>query len=175
MKLIAQHIYLRALEPEDLDFLYTTENNPDIWHLSHTQTPFSRFALKNYLEGSLAGDIYALKELRLVICRNEDNQPLGFIDLFDFDPKNKRAGVAIVIENKQNRGQGLGSEALELLINYAFSVLDLHQLYANILSDNTASISLFQKHNFKQVGVKRDWHFENGHFKDEILFQLIKE
>lgn len=175
MKLTGPHIYLRALEPEDLDFLYTTENNPDIWHLSHTQTPFSRFALKNYLEASLSGDIYTLRELRLVICRNEDNQPLGFIDLFDFDPKNKRAGVAIVIENKENRGKGLGSEALSLLIDYAFSVIELHQLYANILSDNQESMGLFQKHHFKQVGVKRDWHYEKGHFKDEILFQLIKE
>lgn len=175
MKLKGSHIYLRALEPEDLDFLYMIENNPDIWHLSHTQTPFSKFVLKQYLEASLGGDIHALKELRLVICRNEDNQPLGFIDLFDFDPKNKRAGVAIVIENKDNRGQGFGSEALSLLIDYAFSILDLHQLYANILSDNPESRSLFEKYNFKPVGVKRDWHFENGKFKDEVLYQRIKE
>lgn len=175
MKLQNQHIFLRALEPEDLDFLYTTENNPEIWHLSHTQTPFSRFALKHYLEGSLGGDIYTLKELRLVICRLEDNQAIGFIDLFDFDAKNKRAGVAIVIENKENRGKGYGSEALELLKDYAFSVLELHQLYANILADNPESIRLFLKHNFREVGTKKDWHFENGKFKDEILFQRIKE
>ena len=51
----------------------------------------------------------------------------------------------------------------------------MHQLYANILSDNTNSIALFEKHHFKKIGVKKDWIISNGKFKDEVLFQLIKE
>ena len=44
--LIREHISLRALEPEDLDFLYSTENNQIFWEVSSTQTPFSKFTLK---------------------------------------------------------------------------------------------------------------------------------
>ena len=69
---------------------------------------------------------------------------------------------------------GFASEALSILIKYTFSFLDLHQLYANITADNSNSISLFTKHNFEKVGVKKDWILSNGKFKDEILFQLIK-
>lgn len=175
MKLTSQNIYLRALEPEDLDFLHETENNPDIWHLSNTQTPFSRFVLKEYIERSLSEDIYALRELRLVICKTEDSSPIGLIDLFDFDPKNKRAGIGIVISDEKNRNTGFGSEALKVLIDYAFSTLNLRQLYCNILSDNQNSINIFLKHNFKQIGIKKDWIFEGVNYKDEILFQLINE
>src|SRR5690606_11328038 len=168
-----KNIYLRPLEPEDLDFLYQVENNPDIWELSSNQTPYSKFALKQYIERTLSEDIYGLKELRLVICKTQDNATIGLIDLFDFNPKNKRAGIGILISDEKNINSGYGSQALETLIDYAFDVLQLHQLYCNILSTNHRSINLFLKHNFKQIGVKKDWIFDGKNYKDEILFQLI--
>ena len=60
------NIFLRALEPEDLDFVYEIENDENIWELSHTQTPYSRFLIKQYLEEAHK-DIYEAKQLRLVI------------------------------------------------------------------------------------------------------------
>ena len=173
MILQSKNIYLRALEPEDLDFLYETENNPDVWKLSSTQVPFSRFALKQYIERSLSEDIYALKELRLVICKTEDRSKIGLIDLFDFDPKNKRAGIGILISNENNRSLGYGSEALKVLIDYAFDTLQLYQLFCNISSDNKESKNLFLKYNFNQVGVKKDWIFDGKNYIDEVFFQLI--
>jgi diamine N-acetyltransferase len=64
------------------------------------------------------------------------------IDLFDFDPKNNRAGVGIVIQKSNNRIQNIGSEALELLIEYAFFNLNFIPLYANIGTENVASTAL---------------------------------
>lgn len=174
MKLQNKNIYLRSIEPEDLDFLYETENNPDIWELSNNQTPYSRFVLKQYIERTLSEDIYALKELRLVICKTEDDSKIGLIDLFDFDPKNKRAGVGILISDQKNRGLGYASEALQTLIEYSFGILQLHQLFCNIPTDNKESKNLFIKHNFKEVGVKKDWIFDGEVYKDELFFQLIK-
>lgn len=173
MILQSKNIYLRPLEPEDLDFLYQAENNTDIWELSSNQTPYSRFALKQYIERTLSEDIYALKELRLVICKTEDDSKIGLIDLFDFDPKNKRAGIGILITDIKNRNSGYGSQVLEALINYAFDILQLHQLYCNILAENQKSINLFLKYDFQQIGIKKDWIFDGKNYKDEILFQLI--
>lgn len=95
------------------------------------------------------------------------------IDLFDFNPQHKRAGIGILIHPDFQK-KGFASEALSLLIGYAFAHLDLHQLYANITTDNSKSISLFTKHKFEKVGVKKDWILTEGKFKDEISFQLIK-
>lgn len=165
-------IYLRALEPEDLEFIYAIENNESVWEVSNTQTPYSRFLIRQYLENAHQ-DIYEAKQLRLAICLSDTFEAIGLIDLFDFDPKNNRAGVGIIISRESNRNSGIGSEALQLVINYAFNQLQLHQLYANIGSDNEISKQLFTKFGFQKIGTKKDWIKVDNIFKDEILFQLI--
>lgn len=165
-------IYLRALEPEDLEFVYAIENNESIWNLSNTQTPYSRFLIRQYLENAHQ-DIYEAKQLRLAICMNDTFEAVGLIDLFDFDPNNNRAGVGIVISNESMRTSGIGSEALQLIINYAFNQMQLHQLYANIGSKNEISISLFTKFGFQKIGIKKDWNKIQNLYEAEILYQLI--
>ncbi|WP_456313387.1 GNAT family N-acetyltransferase [Pseudomonas shirazensis] len=169
-----ENIYLRALEPNDLEFVYAMENDQSIWEVSNTQTPYSRFLVRQYLENAQQ-DIYEAKQLRLAICQDEDFPAIGLIDLFEFDPKNNKAGVGIVIQNKKNRKQNIGSEALELLINYSFHNLNLHQLYANISVENVASIALFTKFGFEKIGIKKDWILLNNHYQDEAIFQLINK
>lgn len=166
-------IILRALEPEDLSFLFQIENNESFWEISHTQAPFSKFILKQYLENAHL-DIYEAKQLRLIIEDKTNQQPLGMIDLFDFNPQHKRAGIGILIHPNFQQN-GFASEALSLLIKYCFTHLQLHQLYANITDDNKNSIHLFTKHQFKEIGVKKDWIVSNNIYKNEILFQLINE
>ncbi len=172
LSLNGEHIRLRALEPDDLDFLYELENNVGIWEISGTTTPYSRHVLKQYLDNAHR-DIYEVKQLRLCIC-DEIDKRIGLIDLFDFDPKNRRAGMGIVILVDKNRNKGLGSEAIRLLTEYAFSTLALRQIYANVVVGNDASIHLFKKLGFLEVGIKKDWIFSNGVYKDEIMFQKIK-
>jgi diamine N-acetyltransferase len=167
-------IYLRALEPNDLEFVYAMENDQSIWEVSNTQTPYSRFLVKQYLENAHQ-DIYEAKQLRLAICQDQDFPAIGLIDLFEFDPKNNRAGVGIVIQGNENRNQKTGSEALQLLIHYAFYHLNVHQLYANIGTENKASVALFTKFGFQIIGIKKDWNFVNGVYKDEAIFQLINQ
>ncbi len=167
-----QNIFLRALEPEDLEFVYAIENDEAIWEVSNTQTPYSKFLIRQYLENAHQ-DIYEAKQLRLAICKNQTSEAIGLIDLFDFDPKNSRAGVGIIIQNDDDRNNGYGKEALELVINFSFTQLQLHQLYANIQTENDASIKLFSTFGFQKIGVKRDWTFSKGKFLDEAIFQLI--
>lgn len=169
-----ENIYLRALEPNDLEFVYAMENDQSMWEVSNTQTPYSRFLIKQYLENAHQ-DIYEAKQLRLAICQDQDFPAIGLIDLFDFDPKNNRAGVGIVIQGQENRNQNIGSEALELLLKYSFYHLNLHQLYANIGTENNASIALFSKFGFQKIGVKKDWVLVHGSYQDEAIFQLINQ
>lgn len=171
--LTGENITLRAIEPEDLEFLYPIENNELFWEVSHTQTPFSRYILKQYLKNTHL-DIYETKQLKLIIQSKVDEKQVGMIDLFDFNPQHRRAGVGILI-HPDYQNKGFASTAIALLIKYSFSQLNLHQLYANILTDNKNSLKLFKRHGFLEVGVKKDWILSNGKYKDEILFQLIKE
>mgnify|MGYP006309172521 FL=1 len=120
--LVNRQISLRALEPEDLEILYRWENDTGLWHLSNTLVPYSRYLLKEYLEHSRK-DIFELKQLRLIIELNEDKRPVGAIDLFDFDPFHRRAGIGILIAEKSDRKKGYAREALETLKEYVFYLL----------------------------------------------------
>lgn len=170
--LLGKSVYLRALELEDISFLFDVENDEDFWHVSHTQQPFSKYLLKKYLKNAHL-DIYEAKQLRLVICLRENNQAIGLIDLYDYNPQHKRAGVGILILN-DHQGNGFASEALQLLINYSFNHLDIHQLYACIGAENTKSIQLFESAQFIISGNKKDWNFNKGTFYDELFLQLIR-
>lgn len=173
VNLKGQHIYLRALEPEDLQFIYDIENDISLWTLSDTQTPYSRYVLKQYLENAKQ-DIFEAKQLRLVICKN-NKTTIGLIDVFDFDAKNKRAGIGILIKDEANRSKGYGKEALELLVSYCFKTLHLHQVYANISESNLASLKLFESNGFKKIGLKADWRFDGQQFSNEFMLQRINE
>jgi diamine N-acetyltransferase len=173
MLLTGKHIRLRALEPEDLEVLYTWENDTAAWLVSGTLTPFSRFVLTQYLASSHQ-DIYSSRQLRLVIEKTAEGKPIGCIDLFDFDPKNKRAGVGILIGDHSERSRGYASEALSILVNYAFSILDLHQLYCNVTVDNDKSLRLFVHQGFEVCGTRRDWIYNSPHWLDEYMLQLVR-
>jgi diamine N-acetyltransferase len=167
-----KNIRLRALEPSDLKLLYAWENNSEIWEVSHTLKPFSIFILKQYLESSHL-DIFETKQVRLVIEKSETKTPLGLIDLFDFDPFHQRAGVGILINDAEDKNKGYASEALQILSNYAFSTLQLHQLYCNITAKNKISLRLFTQQGFDVIGNKKEWIRSKEGWLDEYSLQKI--
>ena len=116
------NITLRPLEPDDIELLYQWENNIEIWNVSNTRTPFSKYILAEYIKES-AKDIYGAKQLRLII-QNENSIPVGALDLFDFDPYHMRAGIGILIHSTGNRNNGYGSDALNAIFGYAKEVLN---------------------------------------------------
>ena len=183
MQLIGELIQLRALEPSDLDQLYRWENDSSIWSVSGTLAPFSKFVLEQYLASSHQ-DIYSNKQLRLIIDLTindeegeleDESRSIGCIDLFDFDPKNRKAGVGILIADSADRGKGYATEALNLLVDYGFDVLDLHQIYSNVRVDNESSVALFKKIGFEITGLKQDWILDGGRWYDEYTMQMIKK
>ena len=166
-------VKLRALEPTDIDLLYSWENNESNWQVGNTIVPFSRQILTDYIANAHL-DIFTTKQLRLVID-NENKTAVGLIDLFDYDPLHLRAGIGILIAGKSEQNKGYATEAVNLLVNYSFSVLNLHQLYCHIGIENKASLHLFEKCGFKQVAVLKDWIRTNNCWNDVCVFQLINK
>lgn len=170
-----KNIVLRAPELEDVDFLYALENDQQLWHLSNTLSPFSRFDLEQFVLQA-EKDVFVTKQARFMIDKLniEARKTIGAIDLFAVEAKHRRAGLGIsVIE--EERGKGLASIALDIVINYSFTVLNLHQLYCNIEADNKKSLQLFGSKGFLSVGKKQDWNNRNGKWVDEYLLQLVKK
>lgn len=167
-----KNIRLRALEPEDLELLYSWENNLSYWVISNTVSPFSKYTLKRYVENSHKS-IYETGQLRLMIDHIQDKISIGTIDIFDFDAFHKRAGLGILIANEEYRRRGYATMALTCLVDYCFKTLQLHQLYCNILVNNCESIDLFKKIGFVETGIKKEWIKISDGYLDEHMFQLI--
>jgi len=167
-----QDIRLRAIEPEDLELLYNWENNNSWWIISNTVAPFSKYTLKRYIRNSHKS-IYETGQLRLMIDLITGNQTIGTIDIFDFDPFHNRAGIGILIAEEEQRRKGYASMALKCLTDYCFGTLQLHQLWCNILANNSESIELFKKLGFVQIGIKKDWVKTSDGYLDEYMFQLV--
>ena len=167
-----QQIGLRALEPLDLEELYKWENNPEIWQLGQTLKPFSKDILEKYIQTAHL-DIYETRQVRFVIYKiKKPGNPVGFIDLYDFDPQHQRAGVGILIGDVSERKQGYAHEALQLLFQYAFEILMLHQLFCSIPASNEPSIHLFTKAGFTKTGIRKDWTKTKTGWETEYFYQL---
>ena len=167
------NIILRAVEPNDVDLLYKWENDMELWQVSNTLVPFSKYQLMQFVKSTTL-DIYHTRQLRLMIdVEDVDSvQTAGMIDLFDFDPFHNRGGIGIMVHEKW-RNKRIASESLRLFINYASENIGIHNFYCNILTTNEASIRLFVGLGFELAGRKKEWLKINGKYEDELMYQLI--
>ncbi len=174
MKLLEnESIRLRALEPEDLEFLYKWENDTSLWEYGNTLTPFSKFVLRQYLENATL-DIFEAKQIRMIIEDKDTKKPVGTIDLYDFEPFHNRAGIGILIDEDFQR-KGYASQALVQMKEYAFQFLKMDQLYAYIPMLNIPSVHLFRKCGFEESGLLRKWNKTTEGSGDVFVYQCFGE
>ena len=147
-------ITLRCAEPEDAGQVFLWENDRDIWRVSGTHVPYTRFQIEQFLLGN--NDLFSNKQLRLMIDLTENGQTIGCIDIFDYDGINQRAGLGILID-EAHRQQGYAKAALALCIEYLFHDVMLHQVYCSIDETNTESQQLFTEQGFVLCGKRKDW------------------
>lgn len=150
-----ERISLRPVEPEDLETMYEIENDPEMWDVSNFVSPYSRYVLKQYIEASQS-DVFADKQIRLMMVGRESGTVIGTLDLMDFVPMHRRAEVGIAVR-REHRGQGYATDALRLLCDYAFGFLRMHQLYARVAADNRECMRLFRSAGFEHTATLRDW------------------
>lgn len=170
---LSERLRLRAMEPEDLEVMYAMENDPLTWDVTNFNVPYSKFVLRQYLENSQC-DMYADRQLRMMITRREDDAVVGTIDITDFAPLHARGEVGIAIRT-EFQGNGFAKEALNLLCEYAFSFLFLKQLNAHVATDNDVSIRLFKSCGFVECGLIKEWWCVGGKYKDVLLLQRLRD
>ena len=163
-------IRLRALEPEDLDLLYSIENDRALWAVGCATTPYSRYLLHDYLANA-TGDIYVDKQVRMVI-EDQEHQAIGLVDLFNFSPQHLRAEVGIVIQ-QPFRNNGYANMALQALCDYSRNILHLHQLYAIVADDNEAALQMFRQSSFTFSSELKEWIYNGEKYQNAYLLQTF--
>lgn len=172
MWLSNDYIKLRALEPEDLDLLYSWENQSEFWDSTSTIQPYSRFALKEYIS-QIAANIYETGQLRLMIVEKENGQTVGTIDLYDFDIHHSRLAVGLFVA-PEYQSKAYGTTSLKLIEDYVFNFLKINQIYCYVAKDNHISLKLFRSADYQETTIKA-WIKTDKGFSDVSFFQKIKQ
>lgn len=140
-----------------------------MWADSDTHNPLSRHDLHQYIENT-TGDIYRDGQLRLIIEESQlSTKVVGCIDLFDFDARNRKAAIGMYIA-PEARGKGVGKQAVQLLLDYAFNFLHLRMVYAIISVHNIACSHIYEQMGFTPSSPLANWTLEG----DAILWQRLQ-
>ena len=142
-----EKVILRSVDTSDIDTILLWENSSDNPLYGVYDEQYTREDVVQFVENQQRFSLAENEQLRLMVCSHEGER-LGCADLTEYD--GNKAFVSILIFDLDNRGKGLGYDALRILIPYAKS-LGLQALYANILPENLPSISLFKKLCFEAV------------------------
>ncbi len=134
------------MEASDAEIILKWENDQANWEVSNTNEPFKLEDIIGFV--SQVQDITLNKQIRLIICLNATKEPIGCIDLFEYEESKQMAGVGILIAEKNLRRNGYGAESLNVLAKYCSNELSIVHLFCNIAKDNSASIRLFEKCGF---------------------------
>ena len=169
--LLGKRVTLRAMEPEDLEVLYTLENDTTLWDISSVNVPYSRYLLKQFIAKG-THDIYTDGQLRLMIESVEEGTVVGMAHLVDFKARHMSAEIGIVLA-KDYRNRGYGTEVLELMEKYVQEFLHLRQLYSYVSVKNTASVKLFLKAGYEPPCTLKNWLYIGDEFIDTKIFQRI--
>lgn len=147
-----EKIFLRKVELSDAKTILAWENNPAFWHITETPGPFSLREIQDFINHS--SNLTESGQIRYMIFFAEDN-PIGAVDLFDYNPISLSAGIGVLIANEGFRSQGFATDAIRTLIQEISKKSCLKELNCIIYPDNLASIRLFSKLGFKKGSTRQ--------------------
>ncbi len=160
--LIGNHIFLRSVVSTDVDFILSVENNTENWAIGGITKPFTRKEIIDFVASDQ--NLHKNKQLRFIICEKRTEQPIGTIDLFEYNKELKNVGIGILIEHKESRRKGFATEAIKLIIRHCKTELNIIQLFCNIFKDNKNSIRLFEKCGFNFIEEKTLFNKPVNHY-----------
>lgn len=173
MNIYGKKVVLRAIEPEDMPLLYEMINDPDIEaKVGGWSFPISRAEQQNWYEVTLKD-----KENHRFIIETRDkaeNQSIGMIYISYIDWKNRNADIGIKLTSSAPKRKGYATDAVVALLSFAFQELQLNRANLKILSDNIASIGLFEKCGAQREGVSRCTVYKNGKYIDQYYYGILR-
>lgn len=171
LNIYGRKVELRAIEFEDSNMIVEMFNDPEIEkNVIGWAYPVSYYSHTHWFEGH-----YNECNLRFVVQTIIDRKPVGMASLTDVDWKNRRAVAGIKLSSKEERRKGYGTDIFMALMRYAFDELGFERLDSYFIIDNEASKRLHSRCGLKTEGIKRNYIYKNGQFKDVVFCGILKE
>jgi RimJ/RimL family protein N-acetyltransferase len=165
-----KQVYLRPVSVEDAELYHRFLFDPETRRLTGTQKSFTLEQIRQYIEAKNQDSSGVL----LLIALTESDEVIGDIQLLEICPINRSCYIRIAIQNHTHQGKGYGTEAMKLMLDYAFGVLNLHRIELNVFAFNARAIHLYEKLGFKKEGVQREALFYNHQYHDSIIMSILE-
>lgn len=169
--LSSNKIKLRPLELDDAELLRSWRFAEENYSYFYEFTPVSKCQNEAWLQNTLK----KTSELNFIITEKAHNEDIGMISLIDIDMRSQKCEMGrVLIGESKFKGQGLGSDAIRTLLNYAFNHLNMHKVYCEVFADNEIALKLYEKCGFVKDGLFLKHVYKSGEFKDIIHMSIIK-
>lgn len=167
-----ERIYLRKVRFSDVtDQYHRWMNDPEVNRYLETRFSHqSREKIESYVR-TMETDPDSV--FLAIVLKNKDTH-IGNIKIGPMNWSHRFADISLFIGEKGCWGKGYGTEAIDLVVTYAFNALNLHKVTAGFYADNIGSIKAFRKAGFKEEGRRKNHRFCQGRYVDEVLMGYIR-
>ncbi|MBT2738382.1 GNAT family N-acetyltransferase [Bacillus sp. ISL-7] len=167
--IVGKKIILRALKRKDTELVLKWINDPKLKYLTGTLYPVSDVEHEKWFENKLlekTNKLFGIEE-------QLSSQLIGLIGFNNIDFINRTTEISVYIGEENQRGKGLGTDALRTLIKFAFDELNLHRVSLVVFSYNTNAIKAYEKIGFKTEGILKESLYKAGRYHDKILMAVV--
>ncbi|MBU4561921.1 GNAT family N-acetyltransferase [bacterium] len=169
--LIGKRVYLRAIEKEDLIHIRKWSNDPEIRRLTGEVTSMSQVDADKFLERAYSDNT---REWFVIVIK-ENDRVIGEAGLLRMFHAWRTTDISIIIGEKDAWGKGYGTEAILLLIDYAFRRLNFHRVAIGVVGFNEKAIRFWEKVGFKKEGIQRDGYSYNHKYYDFVMMSILED
>ncbi|KGJ25596.1 MULTISPECIES: GNAT family N-acetyltransferase [Staphylococcus] len=163
-------INLRALKKSDSNLILNWMKNEKLRYLIGTVYPITELEHENWFQNRMLE-----KDNRMFVIDLDNEKSIGIVGFKNLDWVNRNSELFIYIGDEEYWGKGYGTQALELIIKFAFNNLNLHMLYLEVFSYNKNATKTYERLGFKQDGILRQSKFQDGKYYDKIIMSKINE
>ena len=167
----SKQICLRSLTDDDMMILYRWINDPELIRFTNNYRPISEAEQRVWFQ-SLSE---RKDQIILGIEARKERKLIGTCGLYSIEQLNRKAEVRIKIGDISYWGRGYGKEAMTLLLDFAFSDLNLRRLWLKVLPTNISALKLYKKVGFEEEGTLREDLYIQGKYHDLIVMGLLRE
>lgn len=169
--LMGEKIYLAPLEQSDSDKFFEWINNRNLVIKNSNYKPIDKVSHENWFNSIVKNETVRIFAIR----KKDDEMLVGSCQLYSIDWINSSAELQIRIGAESERGQGLGTEAVRVLLSYAFKDLNLHRVYLHVYENNLPAIRTYEKTGFTKEGILREANFIDGEYINIILMSVLRQ
>ncbi|MBE5793776.1 MAG: GNAT family N-acetyltransferase [Clostridiales bacterium] len=173
-RLIGQRVMLREYQSDDFASIRQWVNDASVTHYLSTRfwAPQTTVDTQEFLSRMMQSSHNAYN---FVIADAKDGRYIGQLDMFRVDWRLRQGEIGMVIASAEDRGKGLGTEALQLLARFAFETLGLERIELEVHMQNATAIRCYEKAGFVLEGIKRHAYYNDGAFSDLGMMSLLRQ